>query len=352
MGESSFDQESFMPLISVIIVAYKSQSDLEVCLPSLYNQTFKSIEIIVVDNTPQSSLQTWLNQAHPSIRYIKSLVNGGYAAGNNLGTQHALGEFVLLLNPDTELSSTALEQLYNTACQYPKAFINPKLLQPNGTLNAVGNEMHYTGITTCKGLGDNPQRYTGIIEIPLLSGAAIFAPRTVLEDVGGFDETYFMYFEDTDFSLRARLKSYRLLCNADVEIIHHYKLGMSVNKFYYLERNRLLTLFKIYEASTLRHILLPLLITEACMAGFALTKGFSYVAARFKVYIWLLKNYTVWQSKRSGIQASRTLPDTTLLNDSLYTLKTDQVVKRSGIIKKINNLLDFFYYGFRPRGVK
>lgn len=108
-------------------------------------------------------------------------------------------------------------------------------------VNACGNEMHYTGITSCRGLGMPTEAFTGLHEVPLVSGAAFIARRGLLNNLGQFDELFFMYHEDTDVSLRARSRGHRILCAASAVVTHHYELQMSPTKFYYLERNRLLT---------------------------------------------------------------------------------------------------------------
>ncbi len=340
-------EQPVMAKISIVIVSYQSQPDLEICLPSLFAQTFTDIEVIVVDNYQDSKLEAWLQAQYPQISYFKNQ-NTGYAGGNNLGALRANGDYLLLLNPDTHLDPDALQQLYNAACGFPKGLITAKLLSSDGTINALGNEMHYTGLTTCKALGEDSEEYHGIFEVPLLSGAALMVSKTIFETLGGFDETYFMYLEDTDFSLRARLQGYTLLCVADAKITHFYKLGMNSKKFYYLERNRLLTLFKIYTSSTLRQISWGLFLTELATWLYAFLKGWMYLKARWQGYAWLWQERHHWKAQRKMIQQQRLEPDSAILADSLTTMPYDQLIANARLAQWLNRLTGPLYRLGKP----
>ena len=312
------------PQLSVVIVTYDSLIDLKRCLPTVLNQLVP-VEILVVDNHGADGIAEWLEESRLPVRYFKNKANTGYAGGNNLGLHHAQGRWTLFLNPDTELSDGCLSRLLATANTYPDAFLNPKLLNPDGTINACGNQMQYTGITTCRGINQPAHRFMTIDVVPLLSGAAMMAPTQVARQLGGFDEGYFMYFEDADLSLRAKLSGHTLLCDASAVITHHYQLRMSPAKFYYLERNRLLTFFKVFSRSTLLQLAPALLVTELITWGYAL-RGLPYLKSRFATYAWLWNHRKNWQVSRQTIQAVRTCPDSVLLQDSTVALPMEQLV--------------------------
>jgi GT2 family glycosyltransferase len=329
-----------MPELTLLIVAYNSRADLERLLPSVYAQGVEC-EVLVVDNNPADDTGEWLRQQHPAVRVVSSPRNGGYAGGNNFGLREARGEFVLVLNPDTVLHPGALRVLLEAARAHPEALIGAKLLNPDGTVNAVGNHMHYAGITTCRGLGEPASRYRGLESVPLVSGAAFIAARRTLLGLGGFDEDYWMYLEDTDLSLRARLRGHPLFSANDAAITHHYRLGMSPRKFYYLERNRLLTLLKVYEGRTLRRIAPALLLTELATWAFALIKGWPYLKARWQGYRWLWHNRAAIRAKRAQVQRSRSVSDAVILRDALTRLPFDQLTgpKLAGVLERLTTPL-------------
>ncbi|WP_027891369.1 glycosyltransferase family 2 protein [Calidithermus chliarophilus] len=329
-----------MPELTLLIVAYNSRADLERLLPSVYGQGVEC-EILVVDNNPADGTGEWLRQHHPAVRVVSSPRNGGYAGGNNFGIREAQGEFVLVLNPDTVLHPGALQTLLEAARAHPDALIGAKLLNPDGTVNAVGNHMHYSGITTCRGLGEPAGRYRGLEPVPLVSGAAFITARQTLLGLGGFDEDYWMYLEDTDLSLRARLRGHPVYSANDAVITHYYRLGMSPRKFYHLERNRLLTLLKVYEGRTLRRIAPALLLTELATWAFALLKGWPYLRARWESYGWLWRNRAAVRAKRAAVQQSRSVPDAAILRDTLTQLPFDQLTspELAGVLERLTTPL-------------
>lgn len=339
------------PELSILIVSYDSLTDLARCLPTIRTQDYTNYEVVVVDNHGHDGVAEFVATHDSAVRVVSNPTNSGYAGGNDLGLQHVRGQWVLFLNPDTELHAGFLTTLLSTARTHPDAFITPKLLNPDGaTVNACGNQMHYTGITTCRGLNEPAEAYKGLQTVSLLSGAAFTAPTNALQQLGGFDESYFMYFEDTDLSLRARLRGYRLLCQADAVAVHHYRLGMSPAKFYYLERNRLLTFGKVLSRQTLLSLLPALLLTELATWAFAL-RGRAYLRARIQGYSYIWQHRRHIQQARQSIQATRQISDRDLLSHSLTALPINQV-SSTGISNAVANGIDRLYRLLRPAALR
>jgi hypothetical protein len=140
------------PTLTILLVSYKSQADLARLFPTLLVPALLSYEVLVVDNSPGDGTAEWIARNYPQVQVIPCPSNPGYAGGNNLGIEQAKGQWCLILNPDTELQAGALEHLMQTALANPRAFITPKLLQPDGSVNAVGLDMHWG--KTQQGLGE------------------------------------------------------------------------------------------------------------------------------------------------------------------------------------------------------
>jgi GT2 family glycosyltransferase len=340
--------EAVGPLVSIVIVAFNSKADLERCLPTLATQDVEH-EIILVDNCSTDGTFEWLQRSYPQVRVMALGGNLGYAAGNNHGIQAARGRYVLVLNPDTMVHPEAITELVRVAESCPRAFVTAKLIQPDGSLNACGNQMHYTGITTCTGRGQNPVEYRGVRPSFLLSGAAILAPKVAWLDVGAFDEHFFLYMEDADLSLRAQLKGYTLLCAANAVMTHRYSLNMSARKFYYLERNRLLTLVKIYDSRTLRKMALGLFLTELATWAYALFKGRPYLVARWRGYIWLWQHRQIWWQARRQVQATRQISDARLVSQMTESLPYQQLIGWPWVTHVLRQVTTPFYRLARPR---
>jgi GT2 family glycosyltransferase len=335
------------PELSVLIVAYHSHDDLACCLPSLLAQDYQDFETIVVDNAGADS--PWLRQHYPQVRVIDNPANTGYAGGNNLAIDAANGRFFLFLNPDTLVHEHALSRLMQTARANPDALVNSKLLHPDGTVNASGLVMHYTGISTCRGLHQDPDTYRGVEAIPLISGAAFVAHRDVIADTGGFRELYFMYLEDIELSLRAKLLGYRILCNNEAVITHDYVQNLTANKFFYLERNRLLTLFIIARRHTLLRMSVALLLTELATWAYALLKGSAYISARWRVLRWFFQEKRTWQAMRTDMQQRRRTGDGVWLADALEALPFEQLMDSNRMATWLNRLTRPLYVLLRPR---
>lgn len=338
---------SALPELSVLIVAYHSQDDLNRCLPSLFRQDYKDFETIIVDNALADS--AWLRQHYPQVHVIENPANTGYAGGNNLAIEAAKGRFLLFLNPDTILHEGALEQLMDTARANPDALVNSKLLNPNGTVNASGLVMHYTGISTCRGLQQDPARYQGVEAIPMVSGAAFVAHRDLIADTGGFQELYFMYLEDIELSLRAKILGYRVLCDNDAVITHDYVQNLTANKFFYLERNRLLTLLIIAQRRTLTRMAAALVLTELATWAYALLQGSAYITVRWRVLTWFFRDRQTWQALRKDMQQRRRTSDEVWLKDALEALPFDQLVSSQPLATWLDRLTRPLYKLLRPR---
>lgn len=338
--------------LSLILVSYNSLADLQRCLPTIISQTTEfSCEIIVVDNHGADGVADWIRVAHPDIVLLINPANTGYAGGNNLGLARARGWWALLLNPDTELRPGSLARLLKTARQYPDALITPKLLNPNGTINACGNQMQYTGITTCRGLNQPGTSFATLHPVPLLSGAAILGPTELFRQLGGFDETYFMYYEDTDLSLRARRRGVPLLCEGRADIVHDYSLNLNATKFYYLERNRLLTFFKLFSRRTLMALLPALVLTELLTWGYGL-RGWSFLNSRFRTYRYLWQHQTAIRQARAQLRQQPTsVPDRDLLTGSVSSLPFGSVLPRP-LSKGVDALMTGVYRLLRPEWLR
>lgn len=330
------------PQLSIVVVAYNSRSYIERCLPSIQTQDV-SVEVIVVDNGSVDGVVDWLSGTYPHVRVLALGTNAGYAAAANRGVEIASAPYVLVLNPDTVLHSGALREMLRIGAEHPGSLLNPKLIQRDGTVNACGNRMHYTGITTCIGLGDDPATFHGVHPIPLLSGAAILTERSIWLALGGFDESFFLYMEDTELSLRARLQGHELLCAADAIVMHDYMLKMSPSKLYYLERNRLLTVLKTYEAPTLIRLAPALLLTETATWLYAALKGRAYLAARWRGYTWLWHGRQQWKSARLCVQLSRRTPDQSLLADMTAALPLQILLGQSRRTESLERLSSWIY---------
>lgn len=314
--------------ISVIIVAYNSRDDLGACLAACAQQLRPTDELIVVDNGSTDGSADFVAAAFPDVKLIRNH-NSGYAGGNNRGAVAARGDVLVFLNPDTVPQSGAIRALaapllhdrslgMTTACL---VFAN----QP-ATVNACGNVVHYTGLTSCRGIGEPRWRYEDATDIDAVSGAACAIRAEVFRQLGGFDEQFFMYVEDTDLSLRVRLSGYRCRYIPQAVVHHQYQPGFSPTKVFYLDRNRHMMLLKNLSRSTYLRLLPGLLLSEVVTGGFTLLRGPRYWSIKPQLYRWLWRNR---RSLRGPAHYGRQRHELTLLASMTHRLNFSQPANRT-----------------------
>lgn len=273
--------------VSIIVVTYNSRGDIDACLNSLLTHSPEA-EIIVVDSLSTDGTLEHVWQAYPSITAVSAGRNGGYGAGNNIGAGIANGEYLVILNPDTEVQAGWLDPLIEVLEQRPSVgLVTPTILLRGSDerVNTCGNDVHLTGLTFCAGLNEVAPRITAPARsVVAVSGAAFAIRRDIWEQLGGFDERFFMYLEDTDLSLRARRLGYDVLHVPASRVWHRYSVRVSAMKLYHLERNRRLLLGNSLSRRT-RLILSPALaMTELVVWAFCIRQGHAYRTAKLRSY--------------------------------------------------------------------
>ena len=336
------------PRLSIVIVQHHNRHDLERLLPTIRAQAHGSFEVIVVDNAHTDGTAEWLATNHPEVRVVDSGGDLGFSGGINVGLGHVRGQRVLAMNPDVELHEGCLETLERTLDAHPNALINPLCILPDGKVNTFGNEMHYTGIVTCRYLGADPDSVPAFEHLPLLTGTAIMARREVLEHLGGFDASFFMYLEDSDLSLRARLAGYDLIGVSAARITHHWKLKMNPGKFGLLERNRLLTIWKVCSSASLWRLMPALILTALATNAFALLRGPAYLKSKLGAYRWLWRNRHDIRAQKRRVQATRKVSDAELFSGTTSGLPFSQLLEHAGLVRLLETLTDPIYHLLRP----
>lgn len=241
-----------LPLLSVVIVAYKSRDEIRACLGSLpATLGGRSVEVIVVDNSPADGAGDIVRAEFPAVTYLPAPENVGFGRANNRGYAASCGEYVLFLNPDTISNEPALAHCLRRLREDPAiGLISPKLVQADGTMDLACRRSIPTlwdGFARAAGLASRfPQRalfagynlthlpVSGTYEVGAINGAFMLAPRRVLQAVAPagavFDERFFMYGDDLDLCIRVARAGYRIVYDGRVSITH--LKGMSVAKDY------------------------------------------------------------------------------------------------------------------------
>jgi len=310
-----------------VIVSYNAKAKLLACLDSVLHSLPDSSEVIIVDNASIEGNADAVEAAFPELALVRSETNLGFAGGCNLGTRYSASEHLVFLNPDTIVESGWLESLlapFDTDPNIGLTTARIVLLDDPSLLNTCGCDVHLTGLTLCRGMGKSSETYRTVEDVGAISGAAFAIRRNLFELLGGFDETMFLYLEDTDLSWRGRLAGYRTVCAPDSIVQHDYELRITPLKVFWEERNRYLMLLKSLKWRTLLLLLPVYLIAEIITWSFVLLKDRHNVGNKIRAYHWIVTNWRLIMEKRRATQLLRTQSDQHLVESTGSRIDFDQ----------------------------
>lgn len=226
--------------ISVVIVSYNVRELLRRCLASVLAETQGlppgSVEVLVVDNASADDSAALVRQEFPQARLVANQENRGFSAACNQGAAHSSGEAILLLNPDAELRPGALRALTDCLGRHPNvAVVGPQLLNADGTAQPSRRRFPtlvtaFLESTVLQGwfphnahlrryyCQDTPADQEQ--EVDWLVGACLLLRRAAWEQVGPLDERFFLYFEETDWCLRAARAGWRAAYVPQAQVVH------------------------------------------------------------------------------------------------------------------------------------
>src|SRR3989344_2623749 len=195
-------------LVSIIIVNYNGGKYIEECISSIKKSSYKQYEIIVVDQDSTDGSADLINEKFPEVRLIRNK-NTGYAGGNNLGAKNAKGKYLFLLNGDTVMESSlihslveALEKDSKIGCVQPKSFN----LKFKGRLDGAGSLFTPSGFLYHIGYFDHDKpEYNKRYSVFSVKGAYLMTRKDLFDKLGGLDNDFFMYFEESDYCGRVWL---------------------------------------------------------------------------------------------------------------------------------------------------
>lgn len=227
------------PKLSIVIVNWNTQELLKNCLDSIYvNREGLSLQIIVVDNGSLDGSQAMVKTQFPEVRLLAQTENIGFAKANNIAFGYCSADYVMLLNSDTTVHPGTLERLLSFLDKYPQAgAVAPKVSHPHLRLRVLSCGYqpslltvfnHYFGLSSMfphihffrglnliNGIHDDDVR-----SVEWLSGACIVVRKSIIHQVGGLNENWFMYAEDMEWCLRMSQSGWQLFHIPDVKIDH------------------------------------------------------------------------------------------------------------------------------------
>ena len=283
------------PSVYIIVLNYNSGNETIECIRSLKSITYSNYKIVVVDNHSTDSSVAIIRENFPEETLLTCDENRGYAAGNNIGIKYALeagAEYICLLNSDVIVEQDFLEPLVETLISDSKiGMAGPCICDyyHREIIQAMG-----ANINLCTGLAMG--RYKGkkfnevkeeSLQVDYLGGACFIFKKSVVDKIGLIPENYFLFYEETEFCLKAERAGFDLFCLSSSRVYH--KRSATISKFkglsyFFLNKNRIV--FMRRNANFLQKLIFAMYIIIETF-GRMLIRGESYKL--FKVYIQGLK---------------------------------------------------------------
>lgn len=292
-----------MKKVSIITVNFNHSHVTDELLDSIRSRnTYKNIEIIVVDNGSKDNPVPIWESKYPEANFIRSETNLGFAGGNNLGLNSATGDYLFFVNNDTEFTEGLIDTLVDTLVQHPEVgVVSPKLLyfdQPQMLQYAGYTPMNYfTARNVCIGQFETDKgQYDQLVgPTGFAHGAAMMVTRQAIIKSGPMAENFFLYYEELDWADRIRRNGFDIWVNMKATIYHKESISVgkkSALKEYYMNRNRILFIRRnapFFKAVCFYFYFL-LIVTPRNLLTYIKEKNYNFIKQLFNAIWWNLTN--------------------------------------------------------------
>lgn len=294
--------------VSAVMLAWGDEPVLDEAVEAVLASTGVTVEVVLVDNGCTTDAVERL-RGHDRVVVVDPGRNTGFAGGCNLGARHARGEYLAFVNGDAVVAATALARLVETMqdASVGLASASLRLYDQPDTMNSAGNPVHYTGLSWAGSLGEPASEHAEPREIASATGAATAVRADRFAELGGFCEPMFAYCEDSELSLRAWQRGWRVVYVPDAVVLHRYEFSRNDHKFYLLERNRLFLVLTLFHRRTLALIAPALFGLELAIFAVAVKQG--WWRQKVAGWAWLLRHRDVVRRRRARVQAARRVSD-------------------------------------------
>ena len=298
--------------LSAIVVTYNSRRHISACLASLARSTIRPDEILVIDNNSADGTADFVRRTFPEATLLDFWDNRGFAEGNNRAFRIATGRFCFLLNPDATVAPDCLERLLEVVEKEPHIGVAvPKVLLAREPciINSAGLNVNGIGYGWDRGFLEwDRGHYDAEEPVVAGSGCAMLLRASMMEEVGSFDSTYFLYYEDVDLCLRAWLAGFQVQYVPRAVVWHDMKV--SGRSLYYNEfldhSHRLRTMFKNLPARMLLAVAPRMVAFELKSVAQAVRhRRWRSLRLRLKAWAWNASHLVSSLRLRARIQRSR-----------------------------------------------
>lgn len=336
--------------VIVAVLGYNSSKYLPALIASLKEQAFKNVDYYYIDNGSEDN-SVEIVRGHQEFTILQNKINLGYAGAYAKFLRNHFSQDIdaaILLNPDVIVDRLWLSELVSFAYSDPSvAIAQPKILQLNADsqktdiVSSLGGDLHYLGYGILR--RETAKTGNNFRETDFAIGTCMLIKRDAYVSCGGLDADFFLYMEDLDLSWRLRLCGYRCGICHDSIIWHHYifdrREDKNRQKYYYLERNRLYSLWKNYSYKSLIILLPGLLVLEFAIIIHALLNG--YFREKMLANFDFFRNIHLLQTKHHEVQKIRKVSDAYLFGTMSKRIQFDEL---EGVLLRAANVFFEIYY--------
>ena len=316
---------SHEPSVGAVIVNHNGGDRTLRVLAALQHQPYPLRHVVVVDNASTDGSPDRIRAAYEGVQVVELGRNTGVAIARNAGMAVVQSQLVLLLDHDVYVERDCIERMVRAWEAHDPAVVCPRirLIPERGVVQADGAALHFLGTQILRHgyeCVDDAPAYGGIVDGCI--GACMLVDRDKVVEAGGFDELFFFYFEDLEFSMRLRGRGHHIWCEPAALAFHERAAGTPQLSFrgrgaypptraYLTMRNRLTTMLIHYRLRTLLLLLPVLVLHEAASLTMAIRMGCPRQWARS--WIWQFANFHTIAERRRRSQSRRTVADRDLL---------------------------------------
>lgn len=313
------------PTVGAIVINFNGGDRIFRAVEALLRQDYPLTDVIIVDNGSSDESPARLRQSFSTVRLLELGENIGLSAARNRGLHFLETELAFLIDHDIYPEACAVQLMVRAYKAEHPAVVCPRirLIPERHIVQVEGGAPHFLGTMILRHgyqLVESLPRTPG--EVDATPGGCMLVNRQKVLDAGGFDELFFFYLEDLEFSLRMRALGHRIWCEPHAEVYHEPAegtLGLSFRgkghypprRAYFTMRNRLLTILIHYHFRTLLVLLPVLLLYEITTLIVAVRKGWLREWAR--AWLWLFRNHRAIVARRRRVQSLRMIDDKQLL---------------------------------------
>lgn len=353
-----------LPKVAIVYLSFHSEPYMDDVVSSLKKVTYPKdrLELVIIDNPHptfgnsvrfiEDTVMPLSGKEIPHVTLLPQEKNLGFSGGNNVGIKWALEngyDYIYFHNNDGFVAANFLEPLVAAMQADPKVGLVQSLLMlypETDLINSSGNSLNYLGVGYCNNFRFPKDELSlpPLRETNYASGAAVLMRADLLRQFGLWDEDFFLYHEDVEYSLRLRVAGYKVLVSSESIFYHKYSFGRNNVKLYYIERNRVGVMLMFYKWPTLL-LLLPMgIIFEIGMLLYALQNGWLLTKLRTYGYWFRPSSWRVWLEKRRRMQRLRTIGDRALVREMVGRVVFDEKNVYHPLLRYIGNPLMAAYW--------